>query len=103
MISIIVPIYKVEPYLDKCIRSILNQTYRNLQIILVDDGSPDGCGAICDFYKVYDERVCVIHKTNGDCQMPEMRGLRLHQENILDLLIAMILYILRCMKFYWEI
>ena len=48
LISVIVPIYKVERYLVKCVRSILNQTYRHLEIILVDDGSPDGCGGICD-------------------------------------------------------
>ena len=48
LISVIVPIYKVEAYLPRCLDSIVNQTYRNLEIILVDDGSPDGCGAICD-------------------------------------------------------
>ncbi len=48
LIGIIIPIYKVEQYLDKCIKSVVNQTYRNLEIILVDDGSPDKCPAICD-------------------------------------------------------
>ena len=65
LISIIVPIYKVEPYLHKCIDSILNQTYKNLQIILVDDGSPDRCGEICDQYAKTDKRINVIHKENG--------------------------------------
>lgn len=65
LISIIVPIYKVEQYLDKCIQSIINQTYRNLQIILVDDGSPDNCGKICDEYALKDDRIEVIHKING--------------------------------------
>lgn len=64
-ISVIVPIYKVEPYLRKCLDSIVNQTYRNLEIILVDDGSPDNCGAICDEYAAKDQRVRVIHKANG--------------------------------------
>ena len=50
LISIIVPIYNVEQYLDKCVKSIQNQTYQNLEIILVDDGSPDHCGAMCDEY-----------------------------------------------------
>ena len=50
LISIIVPIYQVELYLEKCIDSIINQTYKNLEIILIDDGSPDRCGAICDEY-----------------------------------------------------
>ena len=50
LISIIIPVYKVEKYLEKCIKSVLNQTYSNLQIILVDDGSPDKCGEICDDY-----------------------------------------------------
>ena len=65
LVSVIVPIYKVEPYLKKCIDSIVNQTYRNLEIILVDDGSPDNCPAICDEYAARDPRVKVIHKENG--------------------------------------
>lgn len=65
LISVIVPVYKVETYLHQCVDSILNQTYRNLEVILVDDGSPDGCPAICDEYAAMDNRVKVIHKKNG--------------------------------------
>jgi len=65
LISVIVPVYKVEKYLAKCVDSIVNQTYKNLEIILVDDGSPDNCGKICDGYTVKDCRVKVIHKANG--------------------------------------
>ncbi len=65
LISVIVPVYKVEPYLRKCVDSILAQTYRNLEIILVDDGSPDKCGAMCDEYATRDSRIRVIHKKNG--------------------------------------
>lgn len=65
LISIIVPVYKVEKYLKRCVNSILNQTYHNVEVILVDDGSPDKCGAICDEYKELDNRVKVIHKKNG--------------------------------------
>jgi glycosyltransferase involved in cell wall biosynthesis len=65
LISVVVPIYKVEPYLRRCVDSILQQTYRNLEVILVDDGSPDQCGAICDQYQLQDQRVVVIHKKNG--------------------------------------
>ncbi|WP_035416120.1 glycosyltransferase [Bacillus sp. MB2021] len=64
-ISVIVPIYNVENYLDMCIKSILNQTYSNLEIILVDDGSPDNCGSICEKYASKDDRIKVIHKKNG--------------------------------------
>lgn len=64
-ISVIVPIYNVEKYLPKCIESILNQSYNNLEIILVDDGSPDKCGEICDKYAEKDDRIKVIHKQNG--------------------------------------
>lgn len=64
-ISIIVPIYNTESYLDKCIDSIVNQTYSNLEIILVDDGSPDSCSQICDKWAEKDERIKVIHKSNG--------------------------------------
>lgn len=64
-ISVIIPIYKVEHYLRQCLDSVVNQTYRNLEIILVDDGSPDNCGIICDEYALNDRRVVVIHKENG--------------------------------------
>lgn len=65
LISVIVPVYKVESFLSKCVDSILAQTYRNLEIILVDDGSPDNCGVICDEYAAKDSRIKVIHKKNG--------------------------------------
>ena len=65
LISVIVPIYNVEKYLNKCIDSIINQKYKNLEIILVDDGSPDNSGKICDEYSKKDNRIKVIHKENG--------------------------------------
>ena len=64
-ISIIIPVYKVEKYLDKCIESVVNQTYSNLEIILVDDGSPDNCPKICENWQKKDKRIVVIHKQNG--------------------------------------
>lgn len=65
LISIIVPVYKVEKYLNKCIDSILSQSFTNFELILVDDGSPDNCGKICDEYANKDNRIKVIHKENG--------------------------------------
>lgn len=65
LISIVVPVYNVDKYLEKCLNSILNQTYDNIEIILVDDGSKDDSGKICDIYKEKDNRIKVIHKTNG--------------------------------------
>ena len=64
-VTIIVPVYNVEQYLDRCVESIVNQTYRNLEIILVDDGSPDNCPAMCDEWAKKDSRIKVIHKENG--------------------------------------
>lgn len=64
LVSIIVPIYKVEPFLNKCVLSILNQTYRNIEILLVDDGSPDKCPRICDEFAKKDNRIIVIHQNN---------------------------------------
>lgn len=65
LISVIIPIYNVEKYLDDCISSVVNQTYRNLEIILVDDGSPDNCPQICDEWAKKDSRIRVLHKKNG--------------------------------------
>ena len=79
LISVIVPIYKVERYLAKCIDSILAQTYSNLEIILVDDGSPDMCGEICDDYALKDERINVIHKENGGLSSARNAGIDIAQ------------------------
>ncbi|WP_139422928.1 glycosyltransferase family 2 protein [Chryseobacterium mulctrae] len=65
LISIIVPIYKVEKYLEKCVESLLSQEYSNIEIFLVNDGSPDNCGSICNHFAQIDNRVIVIHKENG--------------------------------------
>lgn len=75
LISIIVPIYKVEKELRVCVDSILSQTYSNLEIILVNDGSPDRCGEICDEYKILDDRIKVIHKANGGLSDARNAGL----------------------------
>ena len=65
LISVIVPIYNVEKYLDRCVDSIINQTYKSLEIILVDDGSPDNCPQMCDDYAKKDSKIKVVHKENG--------------------------------------
>ena len=64
LVTVVVPVYNVEKYLDRCVNSIVNQTYRNLEIILVDDGSPDNCPAMCDEWAKKDSRIRVIHKQN---------------------------------------
>lgn len=74
-ISIIVPIYNVEKYLEKCIQSILNQTFSNFELILVNDGSTDSCGEICDKYKKIDDRIIVIHKVNGGISSARNAGI----------------------------
>lgn len=74
-VSVIVPIYKVEPYLEKCVDSILAQTYTQLDIILVDDGSPDRCPEICDALAAKDSRIRVIHKKNGGLSSARNAGL----------------------------
>ncbi len=77
LISIVVPVYKVEEYLERCIKSILYQTYGNIEVILVDDGSPDNCPAICDEWKEKDSRIRVIHKKNGGLSDARNVGLKL--------------------------
>jgi glycosyltransferase involved in cell wall biosynthesis len=76
-ISIIVPVYNVEAYLDECINSLVNQTYTNLEIILVDDGSPDRCPQMCDFWAHKDSRVKVIHQKNGGLSSARNAGLEI--------------------------
>ena len=79
MISIIVPVYNVEKYLERCIESIVNQTYKDIEIILVDDGSPDNCPVICDRYAEKDNRIKVIHKQNGGLINARKSGLEIAQ------------------------
>lgn len=74
MFSIVVPVYKVESYLPQCIESILSQTYTDFELILVDDGSPDNCGKICDAYAAQDNRIRVIHKENGGVTSARLAG-----------------------------
>ena len=76
LISVIIPIYNVEKYLNRCIESVINQSYRNIEIILVDDGSPDSCGEICDFWAKKDERIVVIHKENGGLGKARNTGIK---------------------------
>lgn len=75
MISVIIPVYKSEKYLNRCVDSVLSQTYSDLEVILVDDGSPDNCGVICEEYKSRDKRVAVIHKSNGGVSSARNAGL----------------------------
>lgn len=79
LISVIVPIYKVENFLRDCVESILRQTYSNYELILVDDGSPDNCGQICDSYAKNDKRIKVIHKKNGGLSDARNAGLDIAQ------------------------
>ena len=74
--SIIVPVYKVEKYLSRCIKSILSQEFGNFELILVDDGSPDSCGKICDEFAKNDARISVIHKDNGGVSSARNCGLK---------------------------
>ena len=76
-LSIIVPVYKVEPYLSKCIDSILAQTYTDFELILIDDGSPDNCGKICDEYEARDSRIIVIHQENQGVSAARNAGLNI--------------------------
>ena len=76
LISIIVPVYNTEMYLDKCVTSLINQTYRNIEIILVDDGSTDNSGKMCDSYAQKDNRIKVIHQTNAEVGAARNVGLK---------------------------
>lgn len=75
LVSVVVPVYNVEQYLDRCVSSIVNQTYQNLEIILVDDGSPDRCPAMCDAWAQRDRRIKVVHKENAGLGMARNTGI----------------------------
>ena len=81
-ISIIVPVYKVEEFLKRCVESIMGQSYQNIEIILVDDGSPDNCPEMCDEFAKQDDRIKVVHKKMEGFQMPVMLALKMRQENM---------------------
>lgn len=86
LISVIVPVYKVEAYLDKCVQSIVDQTYTNLEIILVDDGSPDNCPAMCDAWAAKDGRIKVIHQENGGAGLARNVALDIVQGEYISLI-----------------
>ena len=72
--SIVVPVYNIESYIEKCIESLISQTYENIEIILVDDGATDNSGKICDFYAQKDSRIRVLHKENGGLSDARNKG-----------------------------
>ena len=74
-ISFILPVYKVEKYLDECVESIVSQTYRDIEVVLVDDGSPDNCPVLCDQWAKKDQRIKVVHKPNGGLSDARNAGL----------------------------
>ena len=75
-ISVVVPVYKVEAYLDRCVESIVNQSFGDFDLYLVDDGSPDNCGAMCDAWAEKDSRIRVIHQQNGGLSAARNSGIR---------------------------
>lgn len=96
VISVIVPVYNVERWLDRCVTSIVGQTYKNLEIILIDDGSTDKSSEMCDAWSRLDNRIRVIHKANGDYPLLAMLDLASRQVRELRLWIAMTGLIPRC-------
>ena len=76
IISIVVPVYKVEKLLERCVKSLIDQSLEDIEIILVDDGSPDKSGDICDKLKQQDSRICVIHKSNGGLSSARNAGIQ---------------------------
>lgn len=81
-VSILVPIYNVEKYLSRCIESVLSQDFRDYELILVDDGSPDRCPQICDEYAKKDSRIKVVHKKMEDWFLQDLLDLRRQEENM---------------------
>ena len=86
LISVVVPVFKVEGYLNRCVDSVLGQTYDNFELILVDDGSPDRCGEICDEYAGRDQRVRVLHKENSGLSAARNSGIEIARGDYLTFL-----------------
>lgn len=78
-VSVIIPVYNVEKYLFRCVKSVIDQTYENIEIILIDDGSEDNSGKLCDNYVQLDNRIKVIHQQNGGLSSARIKGLNLLQ------------------------
>ena len=85
-VTIIIPVYKVEEYVGRCIESVINQTYKNLEIIIIDDGSPDNSGSIADKYMIIDKRILVVHKTNGGLSSARNTGIELSSGEFISFL-----------------
>ena len=85
-ICVIVPVYKVEKYIHRCVDSILAQTYQRFELVLVDDGSPDGCGAMCDAWAAKDSRIKVIHKENAGAGAARNTGLDVASGEIISMI-----------------
>lgn len=100
LISIIVPIYKAQQTIHRCIDSLLAQTYPNFELILIDDGSPDRCGLICDEYAAKDERIVVVHQQNRGVATARQRGIDLLRGAYSFIVIRMIGLNRKCLNSY---
>lgn len=98
LVSVIVPVYNVYPYLRDCVQSVQAQSYQNWELLLVDDGSTDGSGELCDELAVEDGRIRVFHKPNGGCLMPETTECIMPGENISAFWTVMIC----CQRMRWK-
>lgn len=101
LISIIVPAYNIESHIGRCLDSILAQTHKRIEIIIVDDGSTDGTGIIIDQYASIDQRIIPIHKENGGVTSARIDGIKKHQVNIWDLWMEMIILNQKCLRNCW--
>ena len=101
LISIIIPVYQAEKYIRRCLDSVIHQTYKDFELILVDDGSPDLCPQMCDDYAEKDSRIKVVHKKTVDFPMPEMQEWLLQQASISALLTAMIMCLMTFLNVCW--
>ena len=91
LVSVVVPVYKVEKYLDRCVKSLVNQTYKDIEIILVDDGSPDSCPGLCDEYRNKYENIRVVHRKTADSAVRVMQDYQRQRVSMSALLTLMMM------------